>query len=102
MHESYIEKYANDSDFQDVYESLSQGNQNEELDYHVHNSLLYHLGKLCIPQGGRKNIVREAHKSLIAGHFSVGKTIVNLQRCCYWPHMIDSVSHFIRGFFYVK
>ena len=49
MHESYIGKYAYDSDFQDVYESLSQGNQNEELDYHVHNSFLYHLGKLCIP-----------------------------------------------------
>ena len=31
MHESYIEQYAYDSDFQDVYESLSQGNQNEEL-----------------------------------------------------------------------
>ena len=36
MHESYIEKYAYDSHFQDVYESLSQGDQNEELDYHVH------------------------------------------------------------------
>ena len=35
MHESYIEKYENVNDFQDVYESLSQGNQNEELDYHV-------------------------------------------------------------------
>ena len=49
MHESYIEKYAYDSDFHDVYESLSQGNQNEELDYHVHTSFLYHLCKLCIP-----------------------------------------------------
>ena len=49
MHESYIERYVNDSDFQDVYENLSKGNQSEELDYHVHNSLLYRLGKLCIP-----------------------------------------------------
>ena len=49
MHESYIEQYAYDSDFQDVYEILSQGNQIEELDYHVHNHLLYHMGKLCIP-----------------------------------------------------
>jgi len=39
LHESYIEKYANDSDFEEVYASLSQGNQIEELDYHVHNSL---------------------------------------------------------------
>ena len=97
MHENYIEQYANDSDFQDVYESLSQGNQNEELDYHVHNSLLYHLGKLCIPQGERNNIIREAHTSLIARHFGVFKTITNLQWYCYWTCMIDSVSRFIRG-----
>ena len=49
MHESYIEKYAYDSDFQDVYESLSQGNKNEELYYHEHSSFLYQMGKLCIP-----------------------------------------------------
>ena len=97
MHESYIEQYVNDSDFQDVYENLSKGNQSEELDYHVHNSLLYHLGKLCIPRGERNNIIREAHTSLIVGHFSVGKTLAHLQRYCYWPHMNESVSHFIRG-----
>ena len=39
------------NDFQEGYARLSQGNQIEELDYHVHNSLLYHLGKLCIPRG---------------------------------------------------
>ena len=53
LHESYIDQYANDSDFKEVYASLSQGNQIEELDYHVHNNLLYHLSKLCIPQGER-------------------------------------------------
>ena len=63
MHESYIEQYVNDIDFQDVYENLSKGNQSEELDYHVHNNFLYHLGKLCIPQGERNNIIREAHTS---------------------------------------
>eukprot|EP00253_Pinus_taeda_P010211 PITA_10211 len=70
LHESYIEKYAVDNDFQDVYVSLSQGNQAKELDYHLHDNLLYHLGKLCIPQGERVNIIGEAHTSLIAGHFS--------------------------------
>ena len=80
-----------------MYASLSQGNQIKELDYHVHNSVLYHLGKLCMPQGERNNIVREAHTSLIAGHFGVGKTIANIQRYCHWPCMFDNVSHFIRG-----
>ena len=49
LHESYIEQYAYDNEFRDVYARLSQGNQIKELDYHVHNNLLYHLGKLCIP-----------------------------------------------------
>ena len=49
LHESYIEQYALNNDFQDVYASLSQGNQVEELDYHLHDNLLYHFGRLCIP-----------------------------------------------------
>ena len=32
VHESYIEQYAHDVDFQDVYVSLSEGNQVEEND----------------------------------------------------------------------
>ena len=83
LHETYIQKYAYDNEFQNVYAILSQGNQIEELDYHVHNSLLYHLGKFLIPQGERNSIIREAHTSLISGHFGVGKTIANLQRYCY-------------------
>ncbi|MCY6488063.1 hypothetical protein, partial [Actinobacillus pleuropneumoniae] len=46
-----VEKYAHDADFQEVYLNLSQGHQFEELDYHVHDNLLCHLGKLCVPQG---------------------------------------------------
>jgi hypothetical protein len=97
MHESYVEQYALDTDFKEVYETLCHSNHVEELDYHVHNNLLYHLGKLCIPQGERINIIREAHSSLIAGHFGVGKTVANLQRYCYWPKMNESVSRYVRG-----
>ena len=49
MHEIYIEQYIQDEDFKDVYATLSKGNHVEELDHHVHNKLLYHLGKLCVP-----------------------------------------------------
>ena len=69
LHESYIEQYAHHVDFQDVYASLSEGNQVEENDYHMHNNFLFHLGKLCIPQGERISVMREAHSSLIFGHF---------------------------------
>jgi hypothetical protein len=97
MHESYVEQYALDTDFKEAYETLCHSNHVEELDYHVHDNLLYHLGKLCIPQGERINIIREAHSSLIAGHFGVGKTVANLQRYCHWPKMNESVSIYVRG-----
>jgi hypothetical protein len=96
LKQSPVEQYALDTDFKEVYETLCHSNHVEELDYHLHNNLLYHLGKLCIPQGERINIIREAHSSLIAGHFGVGKTMANLQRYCYWPKMNESVSRYVR------
>ena len=35
LHESYIEQYAQDIDFKNVYATLIQGKRVEELDYHV-------------------------------------------------------------------
>ena len=97
VHESYIEQYAYDTDFKDVYAILSEGNQVEENDYHMHNNLLFNFDKLCIPQGERLSVMIEAHSSLIVGHFWVIKTMAHLHRYYYWPRMIDSVSRFIRG-----
>jgi hypothetical protein len=96
MHKSYVEHYALDVDFKEVYATLCHSNQVEELDYHVNDKLLYNLGKLCIPQGERVNIIRESHYFLIAGHFGVGKTMDNLQRYFYWPKMNESVSIYVR------
>ena len=77
-HESYIEQYASDVAFKDVYANLSEGNHVEENDYHLHNNLLFHMGNLCIPQGERLSIMRESHSSLIAGHFGVSKMVAHL------------------------
>ena len=52
--------------------------QTEELNYHVHDKLLYHLGKVCIPLSERVYVIKEAHTSLIFGHFGVVKTIAQL------------------------
>lgn len=97
IHESYIEQYAKDKDFKDVYATLSLGKQVEELDYYIKEKLLYHLRKLCIPQAKRVNIIREAHTSLISGHFGVSKTLAQLERFCYWTRMNDIVSRYIKG-----
>ena len=77
-HESYIKQCAQDEDFKELYATLSKVNQIEELDYHVHEKLLYHLGNLHIPQSERNNLIMEAHTSLIIGHFGAGKTIYQL------------------------
>ena len=82
-HESYIEQYVEDIDFKDVYEPLTHGTQVEEESYHVHDKLLYHLCKLCIRQGERAHVIREAHSSRVSGHNGVGKIVAQLQRLCY-------------------
>ena len=46
--ESYAEQYANFDDFKGIYAKLTHGSQVGY--YHLQGKLLYHLGKLCIPQ----------------------------------------------------
>ena len=67
VHEIYIEQYAKDDDFKYVYDALTHGNQQSY--YYMHESFLYHLGKLCIPRDERVNVIREPHTYLIYGNF---------------------------------
>lgn len=96
-HESYIKQYPEDIDFKDVYESLTHGAHVEEVNYHVHDRLLYHLGNLCIPQGERAHVIMEAHSSRVSGNFGVGKTVEQLQRYCCWPRMNEMTAKYIKG-----
>ena len=96
-HESYIEQYAQDKYFKEVYATLSHGKIAEELNYHIKDKLLYHLGKLCIAESERVHVIREAHTSLIAGHFGVDKIVAQLQILCYWPRMHENVSKYVKG-----
>ena len=43
------------------------------------------------------HVIREAHSSHIARHFGVGKTLAQLQRYFYWPHMNETMSKYVRG-----
>lgn len=45
--EGYVEQYAKDNDFKEIYEILTRGSQ--VYNYYLQEKLLYHLGKLCIP-----------------------------------------------------
>jgi hypothetical protein len=55
-HDRYVEQYAINEDFKEVYEKLT-------LDAHVENyclqgKLIYHLGNLCIPTSERVHVIR--------------------------------------------
>ena len=63
----------------------------------MQGKLLYHLGKLCIPTGERVHVIWEAHTSLVSGHFGVEKTLCHVQRFCFWPHMKNIVTHYVKG-----
>ena len=93
--ESYTEQYANDDDFKEVYVKRTHGSQVEN--YHLQGKLLYHLGKLCIPIGDRVHVIREVHTSLVSGHLGVEKTLCHVQRFCFWPHMKNIVTRYVKG-----
>jgi hypothetical protein len=80
-HYIYIEKYAIDAYFKEVYTKLTLGAQVEN--YSLQGKLLYYLGKLYIPTSEKVHVIRESHTSLVYGHFGVGKTMAQLQRFCY-------------------
>jgi hypothetical protein len=49
----------------------------------MHENLLYHLAKLCIPRDEIVNVIIEAHTSLISSHFGAGKIVAQLHRYFY-------------------
>ena len=98
MHETYRELYLLDPEFKEVYSRLLHSNKpHEGEEYCVKEGLLYKLDKLCVLEGERLQLIREAHTSKIAGHFGVGKIVANLQRYVYWLKLQDQVAKYIRG-----
>ena len=93
--ESYVEQYANNDDFKEIYAKLTHGSQVD--DYHLQGKLLYHLGKLCISIGERVHVIREADTSLVFGHFGVEKTLCHVEIFCFWPHMKNIMAHYVNG-----
>jgi len=79
----------------EIYPKLTHGSQVDN--YHLQGKLLYHLGKLCIPTGEKVHVIREAHNSLVFGHFGVEKTLFHAQRFCFWPHMKNIMTHYVKG-----
>ncbi|OMO57853.1 hypothetical protein CCACVL1_25676 [Corchorus capsularis] len=73
----YKEQYIDDSCFQNTYRQLEAGNSIDG--YHLEDGLLFKGNKVCVPLDSRLKLIREAHNSLVAGHFGIHKTVANLQ-----------------------
>jgi hypothetical protein len=75
--------YQQDPDFATTYQLLGTGAT--VINFHIQNTLLCHLGHLCVPTSEHPKLILEAHYSRVAGHFGMEKTMVVLQKYFYWP-----------------
>eukprot|EP00253_Pinus_taeda_P029521 PITA_29521 len=98
LHESYIEQYAQNVDFKDVYATLIQGKQVEELDYHVKDQILYHLGRLkksttFHPQtDDQTKVVNRTVIQLLKGYCSKHPKLWD-EHLCYVQHAYNRAKH---------
>ncbi|KAF8369183.1 hypothetical protein PRIPAC_87012 [Pristionchus pacificus] len=72
-------------------------------DWVVHNGLLYLLGqdhekKLYIPEGRRKQFVKEIHDSPLSGHLCTKKMVQKLSQEAFWGSMNKDVEEVLRKY----
>jgi hypothetical protein len=65
--------------------------------FHLQDGLLCRLGHICVTSSESTKLIREAHYSRVAGHFSVKKTLAILQNHLYWSKLRQEVSKYIKS-----
>jgi hypothetical protein len=84
--ESLKALYGTDFYFKDAYENYREGRTWNK--FVLHNSLLYHANKLCVPASSiRLLFLQEAHGGGLMGHFRVKKTEDVVAAYFFWPKM---------------
>ena len=70
------DEYFACSNFNIIYDKVSNGNCHEYVDFLVENGYLFKVTKLCIPRiSFRDLLIWEMHAGGLAGHFRKDKTI---------------------------
>lgn len=97
-----LEAVESDKYFGSIYErAKSISSDDDPYDYRVEDGLLYlgHRKRICIPDlpSVKTSLLREAHDSVLSGHFGVEKTYTRLAALCYWPNMRKSVQHYVES-----
>ena len=64
----------------------------------IQSGLWYKDHCLVIPEyeNLREVIMEECHATPYSGHPGIAKTVANIQRVYWWPHLQDDVKHFIK------
>jgi hypothetical protein len=92
--ESIKELYSTNFDFKYAYENCREGRTWNK--YVLHDGLLYHANKLCIPPSSVCLLfLREAHGDGLMGHFGVKKIEDVLAAHFFWPKMRRGVECYV-------
>ena len=91
--------YPYDTAFKSIWETCSNHNKPCK-DYHIVNDFLFKGDVLCVPHTSlREAIIKEAHFSGLAGHFSREKTLAVICSKFFWPQLNRDVTNFIKRCF---
>jgi len=66
-------------------------------DVSLNDGLLYRKGRLWVPEGLRREVMRSEHDTKVAGHMGMDKTMELITRNFWWPKLEESVREYVSG-----
>jgi hypothetical protein len=63
------------------------------------NGFYYYTSRLCIPDDTyiRTLLLKKAHEPAYSRHHCIARTLANLSRIAWWPHLPSDVKSFVRA-----
>ena len=88
-----IERYEQDSDYQEVMARLLQGQMQDP--YSPKEGFLLHCNRLCITKDMRAKVMSESHKPPYVGHRGIKLTTRAIELYFYLPHMQQDIEDYV-------
>ena len=95
VQQRWKEEITKDKTYQEILSKV--GNKNEKIDERFgkdEEGMLVWKGRLYVPEGFRKEVLKKEHDSKIAGHFGRERTMELITRNFYWPNLEDDVRSY--------
>jgi len=68
--------------------------ENIDTNYAIKEDILTWKGRIYVPKGMKKKVMKSEHDSKVAGHFGRDRTMELITRNFYWPKMEDDVRQY--------